>query len=305
MAYPNSALTHTMPDGSIMPGRTHQDAPALQMGSNTLSGIPYNQGQPVLMDPNQPNNPRPALQTGNARGSYRMPNSMDPQKINMMGEGMIRMGSAMGSQTANGLNAGMAAAGQEYGNIMDYNRQAEAEAQALEEARRVELQRRMDAQASASQAGANKPDTKLTGENAVAAAKYRTAMAVLQGFDDHDGVVGLGSYLKRPWDQITGNERENIRLKIASLRVDNTLSYVAQTKGAISEKEMAIFSSAQPRWIDGEDIWRTWVQDYAEAIRVMNVNMNGGSVTGTYSDGTTSNFGPGQTPTPGDFSFVD
>jgi len=130
-------------------------------------------------------------------------------------------------------------------------------------------------------------------------------MAVLQGFDDHDGVVGLGSYLKRPWDQITGNERENIRLKIASLRVDNTLSYVAQTKGAISEKEMAIFSSAQPRWIDGEDIWRRWVQDYAEAIRVMNVNMNGGSVTGTYSDGTTSNFGPGQAPTPGDFSFVD
>jgi len=272
-------------------------------------GIPYGVGQPVLMNPNQPNNPPPALrqplQTGNARGSSRMP-TIEPQKINMMGEGMIRMGSAMGAQQGNGLNAGMAAAGQEYGNIMDYNRAGEAEAFALEEARRVELQRRMDAQAKAK--ADKKPTKDAIGERATASAKYQNAVDVLAGFDAHDGVVGPWSLVFRKWDQLSGNQRENVRLKIAKLKVDDTLSYVAQSKGAISDREMEVFSSAQPNWTDGEDIWRTWVQDYAEALRVMNDRLAGGSATGSYSDGTSSgNFSPTGQPTGGDgtFSFAD
>lgn len=259
--------------------------PALQMNPNLIASMPYSQGQPALMNPSQPNNPKPALQTGNARGSSRMP-TVEPNRINMMGEGMIRMGSAMAGQQGMGLNAGMAAAGQEYGNIMDYNRQAEDEAFAIEEARRVEIQRRMDAQAAA-YAKANKPDKDAGFEAAVASAKYNNAMQVLQGFEDHDGVVGLG-YMFRKWDQITGNQRENVRLKIAKLKVDDTLSYVAQSKGAISDREMDVFSSAQPNWTDGEDIWKRWVKDYAEALRVMNDRMAGGTAVGTYSDGTTS-----------------
>lgn len=246
---------------------------------------PSNLGAPVLMNPNQPNNPKPALQTGNARGSSRMP-TVEPNRINMMGEGMIRMGSAMAGQQGMGLNAGMAAAGQEYGNIMDYNRQAEDEAAAIEEARRVEIQRRMDAQAAA-YAKANKPNKDAGFEAAVASAKYNNAMQVLQGFEDHDGVVGFG-YMFRKWDQLTGNQRENVRLKIAKLKVDDQLSYIAQTKGAVSDREMAIFGSAQPNWTDGEEIWKVWVKDYAEALRVMNNRLAGGNAVGIYSDGSTS-----------------
>lgn len=255
--------------------------PALQMNPNLIASMPYSQGQPALMNPNQPNNPPPALQTGNARGSSRTP-TIDPQKINMMGEGMIRMGSAMGAQQGMGLNAGMAAMGQEYGNIMDYNRQAEQEAFAIEESRRVE-----QARAAALAAKANKPNKDAGFEAAVASAKYNNAMQVLQGFEDHDGVVGLG-YMFRKWDQITGNQRENVRLKIAKLKVDDTLSYVAQSKGAISDREMDVFSSAQPNWTDGEEIWKVWVKDYAEALRVMNNRMAGGTAVGSYSDGSTS-----------------
>lgn len=271
-------------------------------------GIPYGVGQPVLMNPNQPNNPPPALrqplQTGNARGSSRMP-TIEPQKINMMGEGMIRMGSAMGAQQGNGLNAGMAAAGQEYGNIMDYNRGAEAEAQALEEARRAEIQRRMDAQAKSS---APKPASDQDMQDmAAAAGKYQTAMEVLQGFKDRDYVVGWQSYLTEIWDNVTDDPRQNIRLKLQTLKVDKILANVARTKGAISEKEMEIFASDQPHKLAGEGIWSNWVKDYAEALRVMNTHMRGGSTTGTYSDGSSSgSFNPtGQSPGgDGTFSFV-
>lgn len=276
--------------------------PALQQGPNN-STLPYNQGQPVLMNPNQPNNPPPALrqplQTGNARGSSRMP-AIEPQKIDMMGEGMVRMGSAMGAQTGNGLNAGMAAAGQEYGNIMDYNRGAEAEAQALEEDRRVELQRRMDAQAAAqAKSSAPKPASDQDMQDmAAAAGKYQTAMEVLQGFKDRDYVVGWQSYLTELWDNVTDDPRQNIRLKLQTLKVDKILANVARTKGAISEKEMEIFASDQPSKLAGEEIWSNWVKDYAEALRVMNTHMRGGSTTGTYSDGSSSgSFNPtGQSP---------
>ena len=197
----------------------------------------------------------------------------------------MRIGAAGLQSASDPSGAGgnwMAAMGQEYGNLQDYNRRAEQEAFAIEESRRVE-----QARAAALAAKANKPNKDAGFEAAVASAKYNNAMQVLQGFKDHDGVVGLG-YMFRKWDQITGNQRENVRLKIAKLKVDDQLSYIAQTKGAVSDREMAIFGSAQPNWTDGEAIWEVWVRDYAEALRVMNNRLAGGTAVGTYSDGSTS-----------------
>ena len=252
--------------------------PALTMGQ--VNGMQYPQGQPALVDPKQPNPPTPAL-SGNARGSSKVPSG----QIDMRSEGLMRIGAA-GLQSASDPSGSggnwMAAMGQEYGNIQDYNRQAEQEAFAIEESRRLE-----QARAAALAAKTNKPNKDAGFEAAVASAKYNNAMQVLQGFKDHDGVVGLG-YMFRKWDQITGNQRENVRLKIAKLKVDDQLSYIAQTKGAVSDREMAIFGSAQPNWTDGEAIWEVWVRDYAEALRVMNNRLAGGTAVGTYSDGSTS-----------------
>ena len=45
------------------------------------------------------------------------------------------------------------------------------------------------------------------------------------------------------WDNIVGNPEASARLLLKKLRVDDTLLSVAQTKGAISNKEMDLFMS--------------------------------------------------------------
>ena len=260
-------------------------------------GIPYGAGQPVLMNPNQPNNPPPALrqplQTGNARGSSRMP-TIEPQKINMMGEGMIRMGSAMGAQQGNGLNAGMAAAGQEYGNIMDYNRGAEAEAQALEEDRRVELQRRMDAQAKSS--AAKKP---TNGADMIMAQESLNELTTLISALEDGGLTGPVDGTVQAWldrsgmrDYFMGDDagakRAYYRQRLENYRVNEALAVTANTKGAISDKEMALFLAPIPATADTTEA--TWLFHLREKLRINSKIL-------AFEQGAASGGG--------DFSFVD
>lgn len=260
-------------------------------------GIPYGVGQPVLMDPNQPNNRPPALrqplQTGNARGSSRMP-TIEPQKINMMGEGMIRMGSAMGAQQGNGLNAGMAAAGQEYGNIMDYNRGAEAEAQALEEARRAEIQRRMDAQAKSS--AAKKP---TNGADMIMAQEGLNELTELISALEGGGLTGpldgrVQAFLDRTGmrDYFLGDDagakRAYYRNRLENFRVNESLAITSKTKGAISDKEMELFLRPIPATADTTEA--TWLFHLREKLRINSKIL-------AFEQGAASGGG--------DFSFVD
>ncbi len=271
--------------------------PALQMNPNPVSSMPYNQGQPVLMNPNQPNNPPPALlqplQTGNARGSSRMP-TIEPQRIDMGSEGLIRMGSAMMANSGRGGMQQYAAAGQEYGNIMDYNRAGEAEAFALEEARRAEIQRRMDAQAKSTKSS-NSDDEDLATQAYV---QLKNAQEALNGLAKYDNVTGIFHYGAQAWDKMTGSERQNVRLQLQTIKVDATLARTAKTKGAISDKEMAIFASDQPGWNEHENIWKVWIGKYIEALNIMHTNLSTGNYP--YANGGTGNATGG-----GDFSFVD
>ena len=203
-----------------------------------------------------------------------------------MGEALMRIGGAGVAASGQGGLAAIGAATDAYGQVQDANRQAEMEAFAIEEARRKSIADRMAASASKS----GSAGTGDAAQNAKTLVALQNANAVLKGFDDYDNVVGPAYWFAKKWDQLNGNERENIRLKINSMKVDRVLANIAQTKGAISEKEMDIFMSDQPAWIAGEDIWRKWVQDYAEALRVMHTNLQGGSTLGQYSDGKTSNF---------------
>lgn len=174
---------------------------------------------------------------------------------------------------------------------MDYNRQADMERMKIEESRMLEEQRRQDLmrKMNATQVKAKKGDLEAA---ATALVSLQNAQDVLDGFDRRDGVVGWQSYFLRGWDQISGDERENLRLKIESMKVDRVLANIAQTKGAISEKEMDIFMSDQPSWLAGEDIWRKWITDYMAAIRVMHTNLaNGTTVENGASIGTMSDSG--------------
>lgn len=217
----------------------------------------------------------PAALSGNARGSTRMP-QVPQQRINMGGEGLMRIGMAGMGASDQGPMGQFGAMGDMYGQLMDYNRAREMDEFAIQEAQALEQQRRQELQAKLQreQTKADEPDVEGA---AKALVNLQTAQEVLQGFDDFDDVVGWKSMITRKWDQLTDNQRENIRLKIETLKVDRVLANIAQTKGAISEREMEIFMSDQPSWVAGEEIWRNWIEDYIAALRVMHTNLANGT----------------------------
>ena len=271
---------------SIADDAVYRSDPALQGATQSidLASVPAPAAAPA---PAEPVVATPALITGNARGSMKPPAALSiPNQRIPMGEALMRIGGAGVAASGQGGLAAIGAATNAYGQVQDANRLAEMEAFAIEEARRKSIADRMAASASKS----GSAGTGDAAQNAKTLVALQNANAVLKGFDDYDNVVGPAYWFAKKWDQLNGNERENIRLKINSMKVDRVLANIAQTKGAISEKEMDIFMSDQPAWIAGEDIWRKWVQDYAEALRVMHTNLQGGSTLGQYSDGKTSNF---------------
>lgn len=243
-------------------------------------GSTYDMGQPVLAANAPMNMTQPGALSGNARGSIRMPQMPQNQRINMGGEGLMRIGGNMIGASADGGLAAINAGTNTYGDIMDYNRAREMdeyaiqEAQALEQQRRLDLQRKLERE----QTKENEPDVEGA---AKALVNLQTAQEVLQGFDDFNDVVGWKSMITRKWDQLKDNQRENIRLKIETLKVDRVLANIAQTKGAISEREMDIFMSDQPSWLAGEEIWRNWINDYIAALRVMHTNLANGTTVDT------------------------
>jgi len=263
--------------------------PALMNNQRFIPGVNDAQNvMPVLANGQMP---APAALSGNARGSVRMPQMPQNQRINMGGEGLMRMGMAGMGASNQGPMAQFSAMGDMYGQMMDYNRAREMDEYAIQEAQAIEQQRRLDLQRKMEQEQTkdNEPDVEGA---AKALVNLQTAQDVLQGFDDFNDVVGWKSMFARKWDQMTDNKRENIRLKIETLKVDRVLANIAQTKGAISEREMDIFMSDQPSWVAGEEIWRNWINDYIAALRVMHTNLaNGTTVDNGARMSTMSNSG--------------
>ena len=243
--------------------------PALTMGQ--VNGMQYPQGQPALVDPAQPN-PKPPALSGNARGSSKIPSG----QIDMRSEGLMRIGAA-GLQSASDPSGSggnwMAAMGQEYGNIQDYNRQSEKEAFALEESRRVEGQRRADAQAAA-KAKANKPKS---GSDLILAQEGVNELGTLIAALEQGGLTGPIDGTVQAWldrsglrDYFAGNDegakRAYYRQRLENYRVNEALAVTANTKGAISDKEMALFLAPIPATADTTEA--TWLFHLREKLRI-------------------------------------
>ena len=201
--------------------------------------------------------------TGNARNSMA---AYPDHKIGV-NEMLMRTGGAvMGGAQQGGLQAysdGLA----QYGAIQDYNREAGYNLYQDQLAR--------DAASSkfANEQAASDEENKDMGFEA--AAKLKRVEDALSGLNERSGVTGLGRFIARPWDLLMGDEREELRLLIQSVKVDRTLARTALTKGAISDKEMAIFMSDQPSWNANWKIWRSWFERYQEALKVLYKNTQG------------------------------
>jgi len=238
-------LSYALPDGSLVHGdNRHNPEP-----------LPFNLGQPVLMDQNQPTNfttnPNGILNQqagGNMRGSTRVPASMvppaiAPQKIDMMTEGNMRMGAAGLGALGQGGNEAISVAMDKYGEMQDYNRQAELDAQGLA----------AEQAAAMAEQDEDNPDELALYEAQNGITDLNNMISMLEGgkmTGPIDGTVrawldetGLtDSFFGGP----DGAKRAYFRQRLENYRVSEALKLVAQTKGAISEKEMDLFLSPLP-----------------------------------------------------------
>jgi hypothetical protein len=100
------------------------------------------------------------------------------------------------------------------------------------------------------------------------------------GFLTQEGasVTGLlDSTLFAAFDRATGNPDRARRLLLEKLRVDDALLRIAQTKGAISNKEMDLFLAPAPSMYDDESTWVTWITDRQKALRAVRSRLATGS----------------------------
>jgi len=79
------------------------------------------------------------------------------------------------------------------------------------------------------------------------------------------------------WDNFKGNPEAAGRLLLQKLKVDDTLLRVAQTKGAISNKEMDLFMSPAPSNMADEKVWIKWIKDRKVAIQRVRQRLASGS----------------------------
>ena len=207
--------------------------------------------------------------TGNARGS-----DLPDMQIGL-NERLMRMGAAGLAAGGQGSLAQMGAMFGASADVNQANRQAEMEAFGIEEERRQAHAARVNALAASGSKGA---DAETGAASTSARIALDNANAVLKGFDDFDGVTGPFNWFISGWDSSGFGDagRANVRLKIAKMKVDSTLARVAETKGAISEKEMEIFESDQPSFYASEDVWREWVTNYIRALNIMHTNLSTG-----------------------------
>lgn len=201
--------------------------------------------------------------TSNARQSRGMNFPMIPDnRINMGTEGLMRIGGAMMGGARDGALSAYSAGMDAYGGIQDYNRQADMERMQIEEARMLEEQRRQDLMRKLSSGGSS---TSAKPGDPGAIADLRVGMAKLQSakteLENNKNLTGMSpsDIWNRVVGRTVGNKEEAIRLFLQEIRLDSIMRRVAETKGAISNAEMALFGQQTPDVNAQESVWIDWI----------------------------------------------
>lgn len=238
---------------------------------------------PVLTrSPNVPAPRQPALANAGATGNRRMSSRIPNQQIDMGTEGFTRIGGAMmGAASQGGLPA-LSAGVQQYGNIMDYNRQgkmAEYEQQMLranEEAERQRLALKMQQDAAAKDAKDKKDPADVSRE-------IVNMQSALEALKDKQLTGAWDANYVKQWLDRSGikipfleygadTTKAANRLLLQELAVFATLEFTSKTKGAISDREMALFQKPIPKIGDDEQLWIDWITPRLEILRQVEQN---------------------------------
>ena len=170
-----------------------------------------------------------------------------------MNEALMRIGGAGARASQKGGLEAFGAMTDTYGQIQDANR-----SQAL-----AEYQAAMEAEAARIEAAAsNQPEDNSERIGQIDQTLYDMEKAMSLLSEEGASVTGWwDTYIGGAYDQITGGQDQVTRKLLSKLRVDDTLLRIAQTKGAISNKEMDLFLSPAPSLNDQESIWISWISD--------------------------------------------
>jgi len=254
--------THTMPDGTVHPGATHADYLAMQQqqaqDAMTRGMNAYNQIDPGMKEAADTDRKRDRTSFGEMLLS-RM-NQADPGMLTPA-EKMIRTGGAIVGAADQGALAAMEAAGKAYGGIQDYERAQEQR----------QIQNELDRQTkSGLLTGQQQADLNIElGGYEDQIRMMDTALTGLEGATDITGPIA-GTW-KNFWDPRTDDDkaraRATIRLQLKRLRVSNILENTKNTKGAISDKEMALFAEDSPTMDMQEGVWIDFITRRREVLR--------------------------------------
>ena len=269
--------THTMPDGTVMDGATHEDSLGVLSGENSGSktttsrkdGILANVSDAAKVD-------RSGTATGNKRDAAAL--SVPRQKIELS-EMLMRVGGAITGASDKGALASIGAGTNVYGAIKDENRamemqQYEADQKAYDAEENRKIQRMSATGGSAAQQKNARTDQQTLAAGLARVKAYDGLAADITKAGDNvsgawDGTVG------KLWDRATGDPNAALRLRMEDVRVDAALVKVAQTKGAISDREMSLFLSPMPTMMDDEKVWLDWLSMQRDLTIAINDRISG------------------------------
>ena len=295
---PVEAATHTMPDGTVMLGATHEDAvsgpgmlvrpqperfvPAPVVDSvgqgpmtdqeraafaQTPAGQRIQAAQsmdPELKQPNQTDKRRDKTTFGDYLKQKIYED--DPRGGNSLSSKLIRMGAAMQGSSHQGLNAAMAAMGGEYGNIQREDQAAE-QAFMAQQAKQQEANAKVIAEQQAGLNEMNQLDS-----------RFSQALAKFELYDNVTGITPVDGFSRvTDWAGMNDSSRQAFRLELKQIIVDETLLSTAKTKGAVSDKEMALFASGIPTMNDDEETWKAWLNQRRSWIAHINNRISTGT----------------------------
>ena len=210
--------------------------------------------------------------SGNARGSM-----MPFAKINR-NEALMRIGGAIIGGSDQGFAGSARAATQEFGNIQDANRQAETAAFNKAEATRLAEERIAALKAKGSGKSSDKDKETFNNVSSQLNSFQSGLDAIAQSKAEGGNLTGVGGIFKSFIDNYTGSPDAARRLLLSRLKVDDALLRVAETKGAISNKEMDLFLQPAPKNFQDEKIWVDWINERMVALRNVQNRLNGNAV---------------------------
>ena len=218
--------------------------------------------------------------------------SVPKNRINLA-EGLIRVGGAITGASGKGALAAIGAGTTAFGGIADENRalemaQYEADQAAYESEEGRKISRMQARGLSAAQQKNAYTTEQAIAKSAASVGRYDSLINDLTSAGNNvsgwlDGTVG--SFI----DKATGNPNANLRLRMQQVRVDEALKNVAETKGAISDREMTLFLSPMPTMTDSEEVWIDWMTMQRNLASVLNTRLSGAmNADGTMSSPTAS-----------------